>query len=256
MNKLRIFSLGISFLFVGPGLADPVDIPNQFQAGTPAVADEVNQNFSAAEVAIDDNAADITANTTAIADLQASVATLSSGAVKVKANGQSIGTFLASDSPNLFYFGSFWVLSDNEYVFLVRAESGMLFAEVVEGELAGSALMNQFVWYDGVGCTGQSYVDFFNIPPANEGVPLFRQGYVFASPDSADPVRAYYSPAGSATVSGLVMASHRFPGGIGDTCTDGMSAPPGTSFIQVLPNDSAITGVPNGPFAAPITLGR
>ena len=87
MNKVRVFGLSVSFLLVGPGLADTVDIPNQFQAGTPAVADEVNQNFGAAELAIDDNAADIAVNVTAIAEIQASVDALSSSAVKVKANG-------------------------------------------------------------------------------------------------------------------------------------------------------------------------
>jgi len=55
-TKTTIFGLGVSFLFIGPALAGPVDIPNQFQAGTPAVADEVNQNFSAVEAAVDDNA--------------------------------------------------------------------------------------------------------------------------------------------------------------------------------------------------------
>lgn len=256
MNKLRILSLGISFLFAGAGLANPVDIPNQFQAGTPAVADEVNQNFSAAEVAIDDNAADITANTTAIADLQASIDALSLGVVNVKANGQSIGTFLSSDSQGLFHNGSFWVLSDSEYVFLVHAETSMLFGPVIEGELAGHVVDMGEVWYDGLGCTGQGYVPIFSQPPPTEGESLFRQGYVFASPDSFDPVRAYYSPAGAAPLSGLIAVSKRFSGGIGgDSCMDIMSS--GLELlVQVLPNDPAITGVPNGPFSAPITLGH
>jgi len=49
-------------------LAAPVDIPNQFTAGTTAVADDVNANFTAIETAVDDNDARITTNTQRITD--------------------------------------------------------------------------------------------------------------------------------------------------------------------------------------------
>jgi len=41
---------------IGTAFADEVDIPNQFSAGTPAVAAQVNANFGAVESAVDDNA--------------------------------------------------------------------------------------------------------------------------------------------------------------------------------------------------------
>jgi len=50
--------------------AGNVTIPNTFTDGTPAVAAEVNGNFSAVEVEVDDNAADIAGNTAAIATKQ------------------------------------------------------------------------------------------------------------------------------------------------------------------------------------------
>lgn len=54
-------------------LADEVDIPNEFTAGTPAVADEVNENFSAVELAIDDNAQQLTSLSNATDALESEV---------------------------------------------------------------------------------------------------------------------------------------------------------------------------------------
>ncbi len=84
MSKIKTttFGLSLSFLLIGAGLADPVDIPNQFQAGTPAIADEVNQNFSAVEAAVDDNAADIATNT---ADIAANVTAIDALETRVDA---------------------------------------------------------------------------------------------------------------------------------------------------------------------------
>jgi len=50
------------FVHITSTYAGEVTVPHTFQAGTPAVAAEVNQNFAAVETAINDNAADITAN--------------------------------------------------------------------------------------------------------------------------------------------------------------------------------------------------
>lgn len=61
-------------LWALPLQASEVTVPNTFQAGTPAVADEVNANFSAVETAVNGNAADIGNLQTAVASLQAVVA--------------------------------------------------------------------------------------------------------------------------------------------------------------------------------------
>lgn len=75
--KLRTCFL---FLFVctlitapTPALASDVTIPNTFQSGTPAVAAEVNANFTAVETAVDDNDSRIAALEAALATLQATV---------------------------------------------------------------------------------------------------------------------------------------------------------------------------------------
>jgi hypothetical protein len=56
-----------------PAPAGEVTIPNTFQSGTPAVAAEVNANFSAVESAVDDNDSRIAALEAALAALQATV---------------------------------------------------------------------------------------------------------------------------------------------------------------------------------------
>ena len=60
MRKLLLI-LGLAF-FSNIQAAD-LTIPNTFTAGTPAVADDVNANFTAAKVAVDDNNTNIVNNT-------------------------------------------------------------------------------------------------------------------------------------------------------------------------------------------------
>ena len=57
-------------------LADGVTIPHTFSAGTPALAAEVNANFTAVAASVNDNAADITANGSASASNAALIAAL------------------------------------------------------------------------------------------------------------------------------------------------------------------------------------
>ena len=54
--------LGMSLIgFIGQATAGSVTIPNSFSSGTPAVAAEVNDNFSAVKTAVDDNDSRLTA---------------------------------------------------------------------------------------------------------------------------------------------------------------------------------------------------
>ncbi len=56
--RLRLPRLVISLaalLYMGPGMASELSVPNAFTAGTPAVAAEVNENFDAAASAVNDN---------------------------------------------------------------------------------------------------------------------------------------------------------------------------------------------------------
>lgn len=55
MKKTSLLKLVILSSYCFGLNASEVDIPNSFSAGTPAVADEVNQNFDEVEAAVDDN---------------------------------------------------------------------------------------------------------------------------------------------------------------------------------------------------------
>lgn len=72
-NKLLFLTL--SLLLVSPAFAGSVDVPNTFQSGEQAVAQEVNDNFTALETAVNDNDARIAALETLVANLQTALTT-------------------------------------------------------------------------------------------------------------------------------------------------------------------------------------
>jgi hypothetical protein len=64
------YFLALGLAFAGAvALAGSVSVPNTFVGGTPAVADEVNANFSAVETAVNDNDSRITTNAADIANI-------------------------------------------------------------------------------------------------------------------------------------------------------------------------------------------
>ena len=82
MMRLMLTTLSIAALCAGSALAGNVTIPHNFQAGTPAVADNVDENFEAVRVEVNDNntristnASNITTNTTNISTNASAVTT-------------------------------------------------------------------------------------------------------------------------------------------------------------------------------------
>jgi len=86
-------------------LAGEVDVPNQFAAGTAAVAAEVNENFAALEAAVDDNAQAIETNAQAIdsnaQDITALQDGLGTAGISVRLDGVLIGRFLGHGNPRV-----------------------------------------------------------------------------------------------------------------------------------------------------------
>ena len=63
MNKILTYTLAVSIGLSGSvAAAQTLQIPNTFQASTPAHADEVNENFDAVANSVNSNAADIASN--------------------------------------------------------------------------------------------------------------------------------------------------------------------------------------------------
>lgn len=76
MNRFLLITISLITLasvVSNPVHASEVTIPNTFSTGTPAVAAEVNANFTAAKTAVDDNHSRIAALETTVAALQATI---------------------------------------------------------------------------------------------------------------------------------------------------------------------------------------
>ena len=66
---LTLITLNVAALGIGPAMAGQVGTLNIFQANTPAVAQDVNDNFTAVETAVNDNDDRIDANESNIVDI-------------------------------------------------------------------------------------------------------------------------------------------------------------------------------------------
>jgi hypothetical protein len=268
--KIQLTILFVAMVFsLGVATASEVTGLTTFTSGTPAKASEVNDNFSAVKTAVDDNAANIATNaaegvrfdelqeqidalTTVVANLS-----LGSGSVLVLANSQSIGLLLDMESDSNVLRYSYMTRSSRGYIFRVYIfDGGFLPGPSEEGHLVAE----RRIYFSSPGCLGQAYYSALsmsfglalwpenNVGPSDERV-LVREGLVFRNPDSSAAVENYYIAKG-AVIDDAALTMSAFEDGIG--CVDGTTTIPA---VPVLPNDPAITGVPNIPFALPITLG-
>jgi hypothetical protein len=193
--------------------------------------------------------------------LAAEVAELSlrSGPLEVLANGERIG-LLVDMGLELDEYG---------YTYMTRNASGytfIVYADIAESDLPsgvenGDLVSQPFVAFSAPDCLGQAYYMPADIgrglalwPDTSfeEGVykvVLVQDGLVFRNPDSSAAVQNYYIPRGTEIVDQPLISS-AFGEGAG-------CAPFTLSFkgVPLLPNDPAITGVPNTPFVSPIVLG-
>ncbi len=100
MDK-KVYAFGLTLIatihvtFVPAAIAGPLKTPNAFTRGTPAVADEVNGNFAAVEVAVNDNDTRIVAITAENAALLARVAILETANAELTSVNEDMGTRLA-----------------------------------------------------------------------------------------------------------------------------------------------------------------
>jgi len=188
-------------------MADEVDVPNQFASGARALASEVNENFSAVEMAIDDNAQRVVALEAALGGV----------GVPVSVDGVVVGRYLDHIVPSIAVdvagvgmvrvrlagglraASEILVLSPTGYRFLLRT-SDSASEPISEGELN-----SELLYYDGADCSGDVYypvegdTGFFSdptftlgsgrLPPIKRSAA--RQGWVFQSPDPTDATPIY-----------------------------------------------------------------
>ena len=95
MKTSTIYFISVILIaVVAPLQASSLSIPNSFTAGTPAVAAEVNGNFTAVQTAVDDN-------DTRIAALEAALATLQADLVSANADITSLQSTVTSQSSDI-----------------------------------------------------------------------------------------------------------------------------------------------------------
>jgi len=222
---ITIFFLAISF----STLADDLTIPNTFQSGTPARAAEVNDNFTAVESSVDDNAADIVANTMQINANAASItAVVNASGVPVYAQGIQIGRFLSG-------FG--------DHIYLTNDQGFIIPLTNVSTPSPYVRVLNLF--YTEQDCGGAVYTSIGTFDPW-----VLTLGVIFAPPGSIPATELYYSARGSVREQNVVYQSEN----TGGNCSN-LSVAATASLFRVFPNDVGVTGVSNSSVAGPLKIG-
>lgn len=97
MNHVPIGLICVTLCLAGEvAWAGEVDIPNVFVAGEPAVAADVNENFSALETEVDDNAARVGVVEMQIGDINADIDTVNSEVDTVESSITQLQTSVAN----------------------------------------------------------------------------------------------------------------------------------------------------------------
>ena len=179
----KYFVAGIAVLASGVALGQ-TQVPNQFQAGQPARAAEVNDNFSTLEAAINTNASDIQALNAAQDMVGPHVALMDATQTEV---GFVQNWIPASQTqPFQHNYVLVWIEVGADYVPLFAYEN-----------FIGNSV-NTLVYYDGAGCTGTPYIRLTDYNFYNPGVLgvynnfLLSDGLTVAQPDTSTTVSASY----------------------------------------------------------------
>ena len=213
-------------------------MPNTFQAGQPARAAEVNANFSELESAANQNASDISANS---AEIAASDVAIQSNTSDISAIGTAAGLHLYSQGVSIGrYFAANSASSLANNIFLI-SKTGYLFLTSWDG--TDPYLKRLTYYYSQPGCTGSIYFEANSIRPW-----VAATGGVFTS--TQFPLQDNrYVPRGS--ISQLLTTNSREANIIGGCFDETLTQ----NYYVPIPNDEAITGVPDVEPPRPYTIG-
>lgn len=247
--------------------AQDLTIPNTFQPGTPASAAEVNDNFMSVKSAVDSNMAaaeanesaiqsnsgeiantetSVRANTLAIQTNSSAIANVVGSGALVRSNGQDIGLFVGAPSATAasLYRGYWFVLSDTGLLLEVTASTA--------STGAAGELRRETIHFDTADCSGQGY---FRTDDPDRAAQL-TAGFVAASANISNPVNVWYSQVGATVLDPNVIAAAIEYEYVNSSGCIFSGAPP-AYYVEVLPNDPAITGVPSQrDFGSALSLGR
>jgi len=196
-------------------IADSLVVPNDFSAGQPASAAEVNDNFAAVKSSVDDNDNRITDNSAAIQ--------LSAAAIVSDGSGARIGRLVSISSDVGYVFAR--VITDKSFIFELRLADGSMDTYAAP------------LFFTTVNCSGTAYLS------SNPG------GFVSVAYDLAGVPKPFYTAKDSLpTAESLQFFSMTTGGG----CAS-QSVTSGFGWTAI-PNDPAVTGVSNSPYSVPITI--
>jgi len=257
MKKLSMPALAV--LIITAAHADEVDVPNQFQSGTPAVAAEVNANFAAIESAVDDNAQRVTSlegglglagvNVRVGGTLVGRYMGIFTGSETVDVSG-GLGSASVAEGGSLGSALAIMVLSPTGYRFSIATSDFNNPVLLSEGELDEVGL-----FYDGAACTGNVYLPvegdtgWFSlfIPGDGRGRPMTRwaarQGLAFQSPDPADPTAAYMLRRGAVPAISSLVSLKVFSRPMGQADCFTLAAIPGFDVNDPLHVDNWVVPV-------------
>ncbi|MGB7215658.1 MAG: hypothetical protein WBE98_11520 [Gammaproteobacteria bacterium] len=244
-------------------LAAEVEIPHQFEAGTPAVAEEINENFSALAESIE-------LLSEALVELESQVEN-EGGALSVYVDGARVGTFLAplgvkqlhildpAQPPTLGNTLEF-VASEsvaNAHALEALSDKGYLFRVATDPMLEEGTLMPASFIYLDAQCAGTPYLQVRLPTDLLRGVSMLNpwvlnQGIVVGGVPG-NPDREYYVPAGAqAQEFQFTQAYVLHP--LVNMCFP-YDPVPVIKLVEIFPNDPSVTGVPNG-LSGKVTIGR
>lgn len=221
-ERLVALLAGSSLLIAGAA-ADQITVPNVFQQGTPAIADQVNANFNA--LVIESNAQDNRIQ--AVETSQANVIMDRLSPLVIDNTQSPIGTFHG------YYDGSLMhavVMTGSGYNVIVN---------LLNGKVRRSSLL-----YASNDCSGQAYA-----PGAQ--IVFSADAFDEVSFTSFDSGIRYYVPA-SSTAESVDMYSAGLPG----NCQEIGGPVTMTSVAKAYQNVPAVTGVPATLWGAPLRLER
>jgi len=222
LNRVEISLLLIAavlFATAGSVAAGPVTIPNTFQSGQPALASEVNGNFSAVANEINDNAASIAANALGLP-------------MYVKHNGTVIGRLLDMDVHPGQNVMSIRFITIHGYVADITNYNQTIMAGDWRVESSPIPWLSYYIADD---CSGESYTNTLipGIVQCIDGVPDPTCYYIDKLAIPSQPP-LYQEMAPCTMVDPLTVNGW---------------------FVPFTANDEAITGIPNdGVFTGPITI--
>ena len=158
--------------------------------------------------------------------------------IQVLANGESVGTFMQQG------LGGFGALSSTGFTFTIVPAGS---------QEATLTIVNLYRYFESSDCTGTILLPIGSDGFLSGFLGVGNQGIVYGLWDeTTEQAYAHYSRASFPLPQRQIRS--RFVGGVQCEIFDEPRLQ--GDLIPSMPNDPAITGVPNEPFTAPITLGQ